>query len=237
MWLVADYQSAGLFSLKSSLATSSGAKSLLVPTPYAVKMALVDAACRLLGAGTASAMWPTIRDLQVALRPSERVVVTNLFAKMLKPRRAPAAPGAPDAGPLGRTIAFREYVWTEGVWSLALEPRSDEDGQDVASLLVQVNYLGKRGSFIQLLDVPRRAARLPADCVRLNPVEPQAEFDSRGLPQVLDDCGSQMTFEQADIYSGKGIGLGKERVFHHVILPYSLVRSSRGYSLYERFES
>ena len=46
MWLIAEYQPVSLFSLKNSLATSSGGKSLLVPTPYAFKMALLDAACR-----------------------------------------------------------------------------------------------------------------------------------------------------------------------------------------------
>jgi hypothetical protein len=49
MWLIADYQPVTLFSLKNSLATSSGGKSLLVPTPCAFKMALLDAACRVWG--------------------------------------------------------------------------------------------------------------------------------------------------------------------------------------------
>jgi len=43
-----------------------------------------------------------------------------------------------------------------------------------------------------------------------------------------------MTFDHADIYSAKRITLGKERILRHVVLPYRLARSSRGYSLYER---
>jgi hypothetical protein len=46
MWMLAKYRPTGIFSLKSSATTSSGAKTLLVPTMYAVKMALVDAAFR-----------------------------------------------------------------------------------------------------------------------------------------------------------------------------------------------
>jgi hypothetical protein len=53
---------------------------------------------------------------------------------------------------------------------------------------------------------------------------------------MLDDCGPKMTFEHADIYSGKRITLGKERVLHHVVLPYRLTRSSKSYSLYERID-
>ena len=55
-----------------------------------------------------------------------------------------------------------------------------------------------------------------------------------GTLQMLDDCGPQMTFDHADIYSGKRITLGKERILRHIVLPYRLARSSRGYSLYQR---
>jgi hypothetical protein len=51
---------------------------------------------------------------------------------------------------------------------------------------------------------------------------------------VLDDCSPRLTFEQANVYSGKPITLGKERILRHIVLPYRLTRSSRGFSLYER---
>jgi hypothetical protein len=237
MWLIAEYQPVGLFSLKHALATSSGGKSLLVPTPYAIKMALLDAACRLWGVSRAKAIWPTLRDLPVALRPPERVVVTNLFAKILKPRRSPARPGTQHAGPLGKTIAFREYVWSEGDMGIALELVDKGRVSGLTELLLQINYLGKRGGFVQLLRPPETLDDLPTGLVRLNPTGTQGAFDSRGLLQMLDDCGPKMTFEHADIYSGKRVALGKERVLHHVVLPYHLVRSSKSYSLYERIET
>src|SRR5215472_8450640 len=43
-WLVFRYSPAALFSLKMSRATSTAGKTLLTPTPYAVKMAFLDAA-------------------------------------------------------------------------------------------------------------------------------------------------------------------------------------------------
>jgi hypothetical protein len=45
-WLIARYQPTSLFSLKHGDATSTGGKSLLVPTPFAIRMALLDAAIR-----------------------------------------------------------------------------------------------------------------------------------------------------------------------------------------------
>jgi len=235
MWLVADYQPVGFFSLKNSLATSSGAKSLLLPTPYALKMALLDAACRRWGVTQAEAFWPTLRDLPVAMRPPKRAVVTNLFAKILKPRRSKARPGSSDAGPLGKTIAFREYVWLGGNLGIALQLANNHWPQ-VIELLLQINYLGKRGSFVQLLAPPRQLTSMPGGFVHLNPPDTPSTFSSQGLLQMLDDCGPQMTFDHANIYSQARIRLGKERVLHHVVLPYRLIRSSKGYTLYERLD-
>ena len=48
MWLIAEYEAVTLFSLKLSTATSSGGKTLLVPTPYALKMALLGVVFHLL---------------------------------------------------------------------------------------------------------------------------------------------------------------------------------------------
>lgn len=45
-WLVFRYLPAALFSLKMSRATSTAGKTVLVPTPYSIKMAFVDAALR-----------------------------------------------------------------------------------------------------------------------------------------------------------------------------------------------
>jgi len=233
MWLIADYQPVTLFSLKNSLATSSGGKSLLVPTPYALKMALLDAACRVWGVSQAEAAWPTLRDLPMAVSLPERAVVTNLFTRILKPRRSQPGPGSPDAGPLGRTIAFREYVWAEGELSVALDVQKDD--LKVSDLLLQIDYLGKRGGFMQILRPPQLLDALPDSFIRLNPDDPTT-FDSRGLMQVLDDCGPKMTFEQANVYSGKRVRVGAERILHHVVLPYRLTRSSKSYSLYERLD-
>ena len=62
-------------------------------------------------------------------------------------------------------------------------------------------------------------------------------FAVDGTLQILDDCGNNLTFSHANIYSSKRVTLGKERVHHHVVLPYRLTRSSRGYSWYQRIST
>lgn len=234
MWLIAEYAPTALYSLKLSTATSSGGKTLLVPTPYALKMALLDTAFRVKGIGGAELLWPLIRDLQMAVRPPAKAVVTNLFTKVLKPSRGAPPEGAAHAGPLAKTIGYREYVHFAGPLGLAVAPRRDESCNVLSELLAGVNYLGKRGSFLQLVRAPEPSAALPAGFVPLNQPGGQSAFAARGLLQLVDDCAPTMTLAQANIYSGQNVRQGKDRLSYPVVLPYRLVRSSKSYTLYER---
>jgi len=237
MWLTATYESVALFSLKSALATSSGGKSLLVPTPFAVKMALLDAGYRVLGVAHVEEHWPIIRDLDIAIELPEFIVVSNVFTRILKPRRGSPAEGTAHAGPYQKTIGFREYVSYKGPWRLALGTDHAAAADVLQGLLLQVNYLGKRGGFIQIVELPGRGESLADTFTHLNSRTPPMSFRLDGTLQVLDDCGPKMTLAHADIYSGQRITLGKQRKLNNVVLPCRLAQSSRGYSLYRRIES
>lgn len=232
MWLIAEFEAVTLFSLKMSSATASGGKTLLAPTPFAIKMALLGAACHTLGIGEAEKVWPSIRDTQVALRPSSQAVVTNLFQRVLRPRRKAASPGDPDAGPFSKTIGYREYVQLVGPMSIGLGWEGNQKQEWLAELLLHVNYLGKRGGFMQLLSLPTLVETVPTDFTSLT--TPQSEFAIVGTLQLMDDCTPALTFTKANVYSEEKIRIGKERIFHNVVLPYRLVKSSRSYSLYEQ---
>jgi len=232
MWLLAEFEAVTLFSLKYSSATSSGGKTLLIPTPYAVKLALLDVACRTKGVDQAAQWWEEIRDLKFAVNPPERVVVSNLFQKMLRPRRNPASPGDADSGPFQRTIGYREYAHWFGPVGFALGWPGEDQRTWLRDLVVNVNYLGKRGGFIQLLNLPQFSSSLPEGYIDLSQ-EPEA-FPINGILQVLDDCDASMTFEKANIYDPAKIRLGKERITRSIVLPYSLVKSSKSFSLYEK---
>ncbi len=251
-WLHATYLPVGLFSLKSALATSSGGKTLLVPTPYALKMALLGTVIRQRGVGVGQHLFPLLRDLRVALRVPERLIVINSFGRVRRPWEAPKQKGA-DTGqaieraraqgiyPWTSTIAYREYVQFGGQLSFAFGPYTERDParvleETVAPLLLGINYLGRRGGFVQLAEPPTLVEGLP-DGYRVLTDEAPSGYADGWLLQVLDDCGPTLTFEQANIYSTEKITLGKGRVLRHVPLPLRLVRSSRGFSLYERIDA
>ncbi len=230
MWLIAEYEAVTLFSLKLSMATSSGGKTLLVPTPYALKMALLDSACRTLGVKKAESFWEEIRDLHVAVRPAPKVVVTNLFQRILKPFKNPPKEGTPDSfGPFQRTIGYREYAQLVGSIAVAFEVR--ESSKEIfVNLLLNISYFGKRGGFMQLVKTPQFVEELSTQFV--DATTQQTSFSIFGTLQVLDDCAPELTFERANIYSGKKLKDG-DRIRRNVILPYRMTRSSKSFSLYE----
>lgn len=239
MWVIAEYQPTTFFSLRSQTATTSGGKSLIVPTPFAIKMALLDAALRTQGVERGQALFPGIRDLRVAVRLPRHIVVNNTFARILRIKEVKTKASEKQAAiaeavasrlwPFQKTIAFREYVQFGGALALAFYGMAVED---VAPLLVQINYLGKRGGFVQLLRSPDPVDALPADFTLLT--EGVTGTFPLGVLQMVDDCGGTLTFDKANVYNGKSITVGKDRVFHHVVLPYHPVRSSRSFTLYER---
>lgn len=235
MWIVARYAPVALFSLKTAAATSSGGKTLLCPTPFAIKMALLDAALRTSSVAQAKLFWPQLRDLRIQISLSERITVINTFAKIVRPKKNGVSD---DSGtglltPFGSTIAYREYVQFSSPFTLALQTTSG-DSADLAMLLQQINYFGRRGGFVQLVKLTQATVLDEVGFVALT--EDQQAFNADGTLQMLDDCGPTMTFAHADIYSGKRITLGKERILRHIVLPYRATRSSRGFTLYERID-
>ncbi len=85
MWLVARYLPVAPFSLKPAAATSSGGKTLLAVTPYAVKMALLDVAIRTLGVTEGERLFPLLRDLSISLELPNDLVVMKGFSKIQRP--------------------------------------------------------------------------------------------------------------------------------------------------------
>jgi len=233
MWYVTTYQPVSMISLKTAAATSTGGKSLLLPTPFAFKMALLDMAIQQVGVSRGELLWGSIRDAQIAIRGPRHIAVNNTFTKIMKPMKGKPSLD-PDTGlipPMIKTIAFREYVHWAGPVQIGVKLGSDLPGT-WAQWLCRVSYIGKRGGFIQAIDVPVQQERLDADFTVLT--NPSDGFALNGTLQVMDDCSPELTFAHVDIYSSKNMRVGKDRILRPVVLPYRTVRSSRGYTLYER---
>ena len=245
MWLIARYQPCCLFSSKRVDATSTGGKTLLLPSPFNLRMALLDAGLRTRGVAAGPVLFELIRTLRFAVKPPARAVVTNLFCKVAKPpRRDSRRRGEEDEDedvPQGMqsSIAFREYVYLEGELGLGI---SGEEATlwEIRDLLIQINYFGKRGSFFQLMDPPHFVDELPPGFVPLDGV---VVGGTGGLPrtfvlgviQLMDDWGPTLTYEKVNVYTRQQVALGpgRDRERKTVVLPYRVTRSSRGFTVYE----
>lgn len=247
-WVSVRYHPASFFSLRPANATASGGKTLLVPTGFAIKMALLNASIQTAGVAEGERRFATIRDLRVALRLPSRITVLKSFAKIRRPAEFKDAKTRDEKiaelkekrqYPFQATIAYREFVQlgdpTLGLEACAVEIACATAGaapEWLGRTLLAVNYLGKRGGFWQPLGQPVSRDALSGEFIEVT--RDSVEIPLEGTLQLLDDCGERLTFEQANIYSEKRIGVGVGRVFRHVALPYRLERSSRGYSRYVR---
>ena len=239
MWHIAAYRPVALFSLRPSNATVSGGKTLVTPTPFALKMALLDAAIRSQGIRQGEQWWPLIRDLKVAIALPDNFLVVKTFQRILRPKTTDDRFGTGLVGSWITNLVYREYVHYDvnGTLSIALQSASENDeALPLEYLFSQINYLGKRGSFLQFVRCDTQADLLSA-FTELNPSD-QDGFPVSGLMQLLDDCGAEMTFAHANVFDEKEARLklndSRGRQLNLVVLPYQQVNASRSYTAYQR---
>jgi len=210
----AIYRPTALFSLRDSNSTSSGAKSLFLPSPYAIKMAFLSQAISLGGENfyENKMHFDVIRDATISYYIKGNFCVNNCFIKIQKQR---------DNDPFKPTVSFREYLFLDGDLEIIFEVKGDEKAAFLKQHLYRINYFGKRGCFFQF--------------VKYNdePSEPNVKiFDvkklSFGILQEYDDFGKELTFDNVNSFSdakttrSKGI----------LVLPLSTVSSSKSYTNY-----
>lgn len=222
-YLVAHYLPTALFSLKDSQATNAAGKTLLVPSPYAVKMALLDVAARWQGVEAAQKVFSWLKGLEIRPSPPQYACVTNAFIKIQRPPKNPK----PNE-PFSPTIAFREYVQFQGELRIALEVSvlKPEMLETLQSLLLRVNYFGKRGCFMQFVEFSEHDS-LDASFVT---VGAGMGVSSGSVMHYLDDFGAKMTWDKVNIYAKDK----PDRDTRPALLPYQLRRSSKRSSLYHR---
>lgn len=232
-WLVAEYAPTALFSLKASFATSSVGRTLVVATPYAVKMAFVDAAFR---AGLADAdcadFLRSLVPIEVRVAPPAEAVVTHTFVKVRQESR-----GDDPLRPYSSTIAYREVVHQRGAWQWAFD-LSTGDGllaERVERLAPFVSYIGKRGSFVQFRRL-FRATALGTEFCQVVQSRAAWTLPRRAHIAPLDDFGPEAEMEVLSSFTAKSPIRDRHRRFVETIVPLGLVNTGPGFSEYRGAE-
>jgi hypothetical protein len=243
-WLICQYAPVSLFSLRSAYATSKGGKTLLVPTPYAVKMALIDACFRAYPAQDAEAaarnVFNLIKAQPVRIKPPKECIVQNTFLRILQQARD-AEDTEGSSGPFTRTIAYREFVFFQGEMEIAIG--TDESfASQLQLLLTHINYFGKRGSQWQFLGCSNHQGKLPAGFSLIPDEIENYPLDIVGryrITEYLDDfgpklCAAKDGFERISTYHSGDVKLGQHRILQPTLLPYERMAASRHFTHYKR---
>lgn len=241
-WLILKYLPVSLFSLRMTHATNKGGKTLLVATPYAFKMTMIDACFRVFDGNEAEkkarAVFDIIKNRVIRFNPPSDCIVQNTFIKIRQEERdAPRGFYVP-------TIAYREFCfYGNGELRVALDINGllEEKTSIISRLGSHVNCIGKRGSFWQFTGSEIYAGELSREYT-----EPQEEtnkvISDFKWVQYLDEFGDALCkakdgFDRINTYSDGEIKLGKHRVLVRTILPYKFKRSSKHFTHYEKVVS
>lgn len=236
-WLLLHYRPTSLFSLRMTHATSKGGRTLLVPTPYAFKLALVDAAFRAWPSdeahNRARDLFLMLVDLRIRFLPPEYAVVQHTFVKIRDAQRD----GPP--GLYKPSIAFREFVYYQGDLVVAVEATnlSSEQVAAIKRAAAHVQYIGKKGSFFQFLAGELHSGPLPPAFT--TPESPESLLSGYyATTQYLDDFEPQLkadkeAWDRVSTYGSKPLRLGKDRVLIRTLLPYRVRAESHSSTAYE----
>ncbi|MGD9991961.1 MAG: hypothetical protein AB7S69_01570 [Salinivirgaceae bacterium] len=207
------YQPTNLFSLKESNSTNSGAKSLLIPSPYSIKMAVFNQAITIDGKDIfeekKSKEFAFIKDVKIEYRVIGSFCVNNCFVT-IQSLRDGISRGKPS---------FREYIYLSDNIEIIFDARSEEAKQYLQKYLHRINYFGKRGCFFQFVGY------------RNNPGEPNVkEFDafdfSPGVLQEFDDISSKADFKNVNNFDSANA----KRYKKAFVIPVRNVNSSKSYT-------
>jgi len=231
-WLILCYLPVSLFSLRMAHATSKGGKTLLVPTPYAFKMTLIDACFRAYKPDEAELkarhLFDLIKGLDIRFNPPDNCIVQNTFIKVRQEER-----DAPK-GFYTSTISYREFCfYSGGELKVAVEINglSEAEVTFIRQTGSHVNCIGKRGSFWQYFSFEIHDGQLPDGytCVKK---EDQLTTGKYQWVQDLDDfgltlCKTRDGFDRVSTYGKGKVELGKHRVLVKTLIPYQFKQSSR----------
>jgi hypothetical protein len=231
-WLTVSYQPVSLFTLKRSDATSKAARSNLVPTPYAIKMALLKALLESQGKHHQNdfEIWiksefTWIRDLQIYLLPPEQLVVNrNGYKLRYYDQTTDKADKNRSTVPMLEGFVFREWIHLQG--ELKICAGECDKLRELTQLFAQINYFGKKGCFFQFLP----DATQQTDTPTFTP-NPSNSFTL----QPMDDLGKKTTFNRINPFSNEKAQIDKDRIIEPGFLPLQLRSTSARYDFYQRY--
>ncbi len=222
MWLEIEYVPTSLFSFKDIKATNTAATSLLFPTPFGVKMALISEAIKKFDLEKGKYVFKLVKEKEIKYNLPEEAVVNKTFGRINDLRNK-----------IGRSKpAYREYVYFNG--SLRLAINTDDLSQEAINLLkllfVRINYFGKKGSFMQFKK-SKITEDLNDNYLKLMN-EGKIDFKFKSIVQQTEDIPSDASFEAINIYN-ENENLSRDNNERLYVVNIEKTLSGDGYQYYK----
>ena len=208
-----------LFSLRDSACTASGAKSLFLPSPYAIKMAIINQVLTTESQDYFDkhiAKFDLVKNLRINYRVSGYLTANNYLIKIQKKRD--------QNSNFNSTVSYREYIYASEPLEIIFDTDSDKSVKFLKKYLYRINYFGKRGCYFQFLrysDSPSLPNVQPFDIHKIIP----------GIIQEYDDINERMNFENVNSYSQKKVTRDKKRL----VIPLIRESFSKSFTKYKVF--
>jgi len=223
-WLIFQYRPTALFSLKTSRATSTVGKTLLVPTPYAVKMAFLEVGMRTGRLPDPDEFVRLLAGTLVRIGVPDDACVTGTIQKIRQePKKATAEQ------PYIANVALREIVHFRGVFALAFQ--EPEQPGILMDLAPAINYFGKRGSFMQYEGFEERAV---LDAGFTKGLLEEGDQPSRCHLATLDDFGPEANFDALNSFSETPMKRNRHRGWLETVVPLGVHNLGPGFVHYRK---
>lgn len=236
MWIEVTYRPVSLFRLRPSYLTDPGFQSLLLPSYWTIRTAILAQSYHPGGTAAARSVFPLLQQVEIQISPPPMAVKSTVCWRGMNWKEKYDR----ETGQIYEKKGYgnKEYVAYYGDLRIALGGEQPA----LASLIplaTRINYFGKWGGFFQSLQV--KAIEKPD----LYYIQAMDDTTGTGIPQQLDEWGKNLTFEMVDAnfalsarsnknsasFSKKD--LERERVPQLVLVPYQVQYGNDGTVYYQ----
>jgi hypothetical protein len=238
MLLEVVYKPTSLFSLRRSDATNPAAKSLIAPSPYSIKMALINAAITFKSFD--DDIFEMIKNLEIHYNLPDFICVNNCFVKNqskyeIKTKKENVNLEDIEGYAFKTTIGFREYVYYNNLVKILIktEIKEKKDIDFLKSLFMRVNYFGKRGSFFQFIEAKEYYdnKRPPGYSYIFDEIVSN-NYGKNMIIFKMDDVDKEAKFANMNSYSGEKA----KRVSKIYCFEYEQYRANKNFTLLRKIK-
>lgn len=224
MNLIAELKFITTFALKPSNVTHMSGRTLLLPTPYAIKMALTDRAIVRYGYEKSKEIFPAIRDLNISWSGPSVIGVTQITERGYRLGKSSTK----------EQVKIQEYCTYSGSFYLAFENYEQHIQDDLVQFITMLFHLGRSSSVVNCEFLYVEVVVANQQWLNLGVPVDYAQAP-RGIVQRMDDMKDNITLDDVSTY--KFESRAQTRLQYDIVIPYKMAHASRNFVGYERIYS